>query len=734
MRGWPSPILAALALLAGSPAMAARPAIVAGRVADAVNGAPLPAASVRLDAHEIRTDDSGRFVHRHLAARRCRIQVRRLGYHSEERVLDLHEGESLFVAFELRRAPLALPPLEVGGRRGDVRPEERAVNLTGARLRQSMGRTIAETLAEEPGLAVRSMGPAPARPVLRGLSGNRLLVLADGERTGDLSATASDHAVAIEPLMSRTIEVVRGPSALLYGANAIAGVVDVHQDAIPSSVPEHPRLTVATLGETVHRGGSTGARALLPHDRWVARAEGIWRRTGDLSTAGGRLRNSWTDHREHSGGVGWIGDRVSLGLAGVDARSGYGIPGGFLGGHANGVDIQLERSAVEGRASLHPEHGPLERLTLSGRSSRYYHREIESNGVCGVSFGVLTYDGALEGRWAQLGSLGPGVARLWGEYRDYAQGCLSFTPPTLERGGAVTLVQEARGLGLLWQGSARWERRDVTPARRDSNKAGRIGPRSFDGWSGGLSATASPAEAWTVTATAMTTHQAPGVEELFSEGPHLAAYAYEIGNGALDAERAFGFELGARYARGARRLSLTAFLNEFPNYVFVRDTGALEVGPGEEGLLERFQYDGQRARLWGGEASAAWPVGPGLVAEGVLSVVTGDLHGDDDPIPLMPPPTGRLSLRRSWRDWSLEAAARGAAAQRRLGAFEDATAAWLVGDVQLEYAPDAGERERALVVTLENVTDAEYRQHLSRVKSVRPEPGRSLKVMVRVGL
>ena len=94
----------------------------------------------------------------------------------------------------------------------------------------------------------------------------------------------------------------------------------------------------------------------------------------------------------------------------------------------------------------------------------------------------------------------------------------------------------------------------------------------------------------------MSADRSPGVEELFAEGPDLAAYAYEIGNAALDAERAYGFEIDARYAHGQRRLALTAFLNEFANYVHVHDTGELEVGPGEEGLLERYQYTGQHAR------------------------------------------------------------------------------------------------------------------------------------------
>lgn len=703
-------------------------AVVSGRVADLVSGLPLAAAAVRVNLRQTSTDDSGRFVLRDLAPGSWLVEIRRIGYHAESRLIDLRAHDSLFVEFTMRRAPLEVGGLEVDSRpRG---PDGTPVRVAGPALRRSLGTTLAATLDEQPGLAVRSMGPAPARPVLRGLSGNRLLVLSDGERTGDLSATASDHAVAIEPLMSHDVEVVRGPRALLHGSNTLGGVVDVHLDAIPRRLPEHAEFSLAALGESVHGGGSTGGDVLVPMGSVAARAGGLWRRTGDLSTSTGTLSNTGTDHREGSAGMGWFGEWGSVGAAAVDSRSGYGVPGGFLGGHEKGVDIRVERSALDVRAALRPGE-KIEELALRGRSTRYFHEELESNGACGVSFGVLTYDASLDLGWRPAASLGPGAVRVWGEYRDYAQGCLSFSPPTIERSAAFVIAQEARAWGLSWQASARWELRTVTPSYRDSNKAGSIEPRSFAGWSGGLATTAFLNPAWSMTTTVMTTHHAPGVEELFSEGPHLAAYAYEIGNAALDAERALGIEIATRYQHGGRAATLAAFAHLFPNYIFVRNTGEIEVGPGESGLLARFQYSGQRARMWGGEASLRLPLAARVSLEASASAVFGTLLEDHEPMPLIPPLRARASLAKGWRDWTCSAVIRGAAAQRRLGSFEEPTEAWCAADLQVEYDLRRSARH-VVVLTLENFTNTEYREHLSRVKSVQAEPGRNLKVLLRV--
>ena len=113
--------------------------------------------------------------------------------------------------------------------------------LGGQELTKELQGTIGATLETQPGIAVRSFGPGPARPVVRGLDGDRVLVVEDGLRMGDLSSQSGDHGVNVNPASASRIEVVRGPATLLYGANAIGGLVNV----ITKEIPDAP-VTSAT--------------------------------------------------------------------------------------------------------------------------------------------------------------------------------------------------------------------------------------------------------------------------------------------------------------------------------------------------------------------------------------------------------------------------------------------------------------------------------------------------------
>ena len=106
--------------------------------------------------------------------------------------------------------------------------------LAGQDLAKQLEGTIGATLATQPGVAQRSFGPGPSRPVIRGLDGDRVLILEDGQRVGDVSSQSGDHGVTVNPAASTKIEVVRGPATLLYGSNAIGGLVNVISDAIPT--------------------------------------------------------------------------------------------------------------------------------------------------------------------------------------------------------------------------------------------------------------------------------------------------------------------------------------------------------------------------------------------------------------------------------------------------------------------------------------------------------------------
>ena len=154
----------------------------------------------------------------------------------------------------------------------------------GMSFRRNNSLTLAETMKNEIGVAIRSMGPAPARPVIRGLSGDRVQINIDGIETRDLSATSADHAVTLEPFNSERLEIIRGPRTLLHTASAIGGVINVVKQKIPADHPQRVFGSVGAYGETVNRGYLSAAGITVAQVGPLALyAETTYRNTRDVA-------------------------------------------------------------------------------------------------------------------------------------------------------------------------------------------------------------------------------------------------------------------------------------------------------------------------------------------------------------------------------------------------------------------------------------------------------------------
>ena len=724
--------VALAAFLAGAPLYAAATGALAGHVVDSGTGEPVPWANVVVEGiNRGRVSDTGGyFLFPALTPGVYTLQTLHLGYRDARFEVRIESGDTTRVDLRIGHEPLRMDETVVEDERG--RPlsplQKPEVVFSGSKLRQNLSRTIAETMDYEPGVAQRTMGPAPARPVLRGLSGDRLLVLEDGERTGDLSASCADHAVAIEPMTTERIEVVRGPGTMLYGSNALGGVVNVVRGYVPAEQPRGRNGSFTWQAESVTGGLSAGLAFEQPLGPLAMRFDSSLRNAGEVATPRGPLVN--TDIRTGNGslGVSLVRPWGHLGVSGSLYDSEYGIPPDPIGSHPSGVSILLERQHLETRAEFLTLSDRIRQLELHHTFSRYQHGEFEANGSLGLEFGLLTHHLASLARLNQVGPFENGAAGVWYEYRNYAAAGLNFTPPTTEYAGAFFTYQEWNSGDWAAKGAVRFDVRRVQPREeRHSNQVGRIQRRDFAGLSGGLSAHFRPVEALTLGTTLMRTFRAPGIEELFSEGPHLAVYSYEVGNGALDSERGRGIELFADYRRTRGHLRLAVFRNDIDGFIFQRSTGMLSPRRAD---LFLYRTVGERVNMRGAEIALDWDLWRSLKTTITASQVRGVLSDrGDEPLPRLPPLQGRFSLTGGRESLSGTAGLRLAAAQNRPGEFEEPTDGYAVLDLSGQYLASWGGRLHAFTATLENVTNAVYRRHLNRVKEILPEPGRNLRVL-----
>lgn len=700
---------------------------VAGRVVDAASGAPVAWTVVRITdpTRGMIAGEDGTFAFDDVVPGRHEVVTAHVAYAEESVTVEVTAGDTVRVEIALRERAHEMNKVKVRAE-ADPRTFRPPVELSGKRLRESLGGTVAMTLADEPGLAERSMGPAPARPVLRGLDGARVLILEDGEPPGDLSATAPDHAVVIDPLGAERIDILRGPEAFLYGPSVLGGVVDVHRGNLLDGLPERFEGSARLHASSVDAGGAVQVRVRGTMKETGYLLDVVGRGSEDLRTPLGRLGNTDLTTRSGTFGVGRRFAGVQLGASAGRYDSDYGIPGGFLGGHPHGVDIELERTRWEAGAAMGLGERGFRRLELRGASTRYFHRELEAGDICGVSFGVVTREGTAT---VAFGSddAAHGAALLRYEDRDFAAGCFSFVTPTVERTAGLGVLTEGREGPLAWQVAARCDARALRPAEPDTNKAGIVRDRTFTGFSGGASGKLALPSDMSLKLGISRAWRPPAIEELFAEGPHLAAYSYEIGNADLDPESALGLDLAVSWKTGAVATEVALFRNAIRRYILPLDSGELEYGQGSSGYLPRYRYQGRDAVMQGGEASFGWTPDDRWRLDASASWVRAEFDDDGEPLPRIPPLSGRVRCERTQGMWTVGVATRGAARQSRLGEFEEPTAGWLVFDASVEWRRISGGNVfQAVVLRGTNLMDAAYRNHLSRVKSIMPEAGRAI--------
>ena len=600
-------------------------------------------------------------------------------------------------------------------------------DLKDSKLDREISTTIAETIKNEPDVAIRSMGPAAARPVIKGLSGSHVEVTEDGSISGDMSATSPDHAVASEVLTAQKLRVLRGPHILLHSYSAAGGVVQVERKDIPfSDSVFHGYVT--WYAETGQPGFATAVGANAYAHGLSVKGELSGRSMGDMRTPAGRLEN--TDVENGSGAVGaaYGFGQFRLGASYRWFDSDYGIPGGFIGGHPNGVDIDLWKRDLTLRGLYLPSGAMRDTLDVTLRVNRYHHKEYEGEAV-GAEFAVNQEDFRLEKNMANLGPLF-GV-RFGAELdsRSVEMGGYVFTPPTRSYGAVLFAIASANGWNGLEMtfagrfGGAFFRPRESVVADKDA-----IEDRDFALWALEAEFSQRVGVGKFLTLDIFRTTRAPTIEELYNQGPHLAAYTYERGNHKLDAESGYGTEIEYRYYGELLSWRAAAHGTWFLNHLAPRASGDTNWSQ----LLPIYQVRGDEALLFGASASVQTTAELGLRVSGAASYVRGIFRdGDWGYMPQIPPFKFHGEAGYMWKHLRSYAYADFALSQNFVDHYEEATPGYITFGIIAEIRWKLALAYYSLVIRVDNILDADVRNHLSRLKSVMPEKGRSFSALAK---
>lgn len=640
--------------------------------------------------------------------------------------------------------------------------------VSGDVLAEKTRAQLGDILSSLPGVSATSFSPGASRPVLRGYQGNRVAVLTDGIGNIDASNTSADHAVTIDTLTVERIEVLRGPAVLLFGGQAVGGAVNALDKRIPRAVPNEAAHVDALGGYgSAARDWSGGASVDVPlTDRIVVHLDGSYRNSDDLRTGGyilapslraevldfaaeeasegnldeaaealelagqsGRIPNSAVKSWTAAGGIAFIDDGGNMGLSYSIYDTNYGIPARPGTGHAHGdggeeeapVTIGMRQYRFDFRGEVDLGDGLFEKLRLRVGYANYSHTEFEGDEIGTIfnSKGIETRAEFIQndrGGWR-------GASGSQYQSRDLdAIGAEAFVPPNKSRQFGLFTLQEFTAGNLDAEVALRFDTAELS--------ADILGiSRSFNNVSAAFGVGYHFGDL-KIGANLSRTGRAPAVEELFSNGPHIATQAFEVGDPLLKSERAWNGELYARYDSADTAFNLTLYSNRFDNFIYEAETGVVE------DALPIFQYFQNDAKVWGVEFQGSQNVASfgdvDLKVDAVADYTRAKISGGAGNVPRIPPLRvlggvelngARLDLRGEveWSD-----------AQTKTAPFETATDGFTLVNATATWRPFGSDRNISLIASANNIFDVVARRSASFTKDFVPLSGRDFRLSARI--
>ncbi|RKG33853.1 TonB-dependent receptor [Acinetobacter guerrae] len=620
-------------------------------------------------------------------------------------------------------------------------------------LRQG-GATIGEALSQQVGVYSNQFGPGASRPVIRGQDGARVKVLENASETMDVSTLSPDHAVTVDPILAKQVEIVRGPSTLLYGAGTVGGLVNVTDNKIPTQMPEggyEGQIGLRYNTGSDEKLGAAGVTVGLG-DQVALRIEGLKRDANnyiapDYVHEGERERrvdNTFAKSDNVSVGLSWIYDRGFTGVSYTNRQDQYGLPGHsheyeschphgthlHCGGHDEEHDhdghdhdedghdhdhagpwVDLKSERYDFRTELDDPFAGFKKLRAQASYTDYKHDEIEE-GEAATTFKSTGYDARLElvhqpiGMWE--GVLGTQFGR---QKLDITGEESIFAGPSTTDKWSVFALEHTQWKDVHFEVSARFDQQqiDIDSSQKD-----------YDDHTFSYSAAANWLFAPNYKLSLVASHQErmPLAQELYANGKHLATNTYEIGNENLNPEKSNNIELGFHYDTDTLNYHVHVFHSWFDDYIYARTLDRYE-------NFRLVQYTQDEARFYGVEGEISYQLSPYYKTTLFGDYVRGKVEAEGD-APRMP--GGRLGTRfeADFGDgFSGMAEYYHVFKQDKIAAYETETEGYNMVNLGVAYAARTSDKtDYRVYLKANNLLDETVYNHASFLSNI-PQVGRN---------
>jgi iron complex outermembrane receptor protein len=704
---------------------------IRGSVTTETDGSALTGASVQIVQlrRTTNTNENGAYEFTNIAPGNYTILVHTEGFSDRTRNVALVGNAVATVDFALSLAGVnEQVTVTATGQQQSVFESFQSVNsVSQLRIREQASTSIGEVLEREAGVGKRSFGTGSARPVVRGFDGDRVLITQDGVRTGSLGSQSGDHGEPIDVLNLERLEVVKGPATLLYGSNAIGGVVNAVTSDENTS---HTGLRgfFSGLGGTVNSQAGANGNIEYGYKKFLFNVGASAQREDDYHTPLGVVPNSASRYWNTVGKVGYFGDKGFL-QAGFDYdKRRYGIPfAGFFesGGESNdeNIDIRARTRNLRFRGGLHDLNSPITAMNFAVNHSDYQHQELEEEEV-GTVFDNDTFSYRSTFEQKPFNKL-TGRFGFEGFRRSYlTTGEESLVEGRVRQNNfAVFALEELGFKRVAFQFGGRVERNSYDTASAN------LLDRSFTGFSGAAGVRFRLWEGASFVTNFNSSYRAPALEELYNNGAHVGTISFEIGNENLRRERSNGVEFS--FEQNTKRLRFDGgfFYYRINDFIYqaLEDEDADGVPDIEDNLSVR-RYLQDDSRFIGADVSVNFDINKYVGAFFVGDIVNAKLT-NGTPLPRITPARARIGLDLKYKGLSVRPETMFVARKSRGDIFplETPTAGYGLFNVNASYTYGTEHYAHIFSLSANNLTDKLYFNHLSYIKDLAPEPGRGIR-------
>jgi outer membrane receptor protein involved in Fe transport len=614
---------------------------------------------VELDRRTV-TDKDGDFRFTKLPRGNFTLGIHALGFASVHRVVEIPSGSPLVVSLDadshfkeevtVTALPFVANPLD----------SSQSVDMIDQReIRAKANNSVGETLERVPGLANISVGDALGTPVIRGTSENRTRVLNDGVQT-NYQQWSFRHSPNLEPAFAERVEVVRGPASVMWGPDAMGGVVNLVRPPLPSAqngkTVFHGDVGVGYLSNNAQGQGQVVLEGAVGGFGW--RAGVIRRNAGDLETPEGSLPNTDYAQTNATAEAGYSAGWGSLRLRWNRWDDDVGFY--FPPGHPNdGFRLDLLDNSYSADVTLPVGPGDLEVL-LSHQDNvrKAYPPSSPVYPDPAVDLDADTDVARLGFQHKRFGAWRGKIATEYQGLSNLSSGPATLVPTYEGDNVALMALEEGRFLPAATGDHDRLIlnlglRYDSTDASVPAGASSLVPPGGFDRTYGALTGSAGAVYRFTehlsLAANLGRGWRPPSAFELFAEGEHVGVGAFQIGNPSLTEESSVSGELSLRYRSVHWRAVLTGYQSRFDDYIYLADvTGDPGLPPGIPEPV--FSYEQSDATIDGIELTFDVVPLEYLQLGALFSNVNTENEATGTKLPQTPPDRVSLTVRGMARD------------------------------------------------------------------------------------